>query len=484
MIIIRFIKSFFKTIWQLMMKFFRLHKKIYAPKNFFHYDNALALLSIFIFLLLLRNVNFEILNPLGDAFADVALNDVVFSGMDKNSEYREKVNGIQEYDTNIVLVNIGHLNRLQLGQLIGSVSRFEPKVIGLDILFDKDLDPNPIIQPGMSKDSSALISTLVLSDYLNACPNIVYGRQGYIPDSIEFDGYYDSLDYTTPYVMNGLNNRVPALVNLYQPPESREGMAVCRKFMPGAFIKKDSVYMDHFTSAMLKIYMPEKYDQLKKRGNILEYINYTGNIFPQELTYMMPQEVFKQKFPYPRFLAYDVNTFFEETDEDFLEELHRKIKGKIVILGYLNSELASKDKVHYDDFFTPLNPQYVGKATKDMYGAVVHANALAMMIHENYIDEMPNWLGELIGLIVTYIVFASYRPIYNDYKNWYDGLTKFLGIAMSIILLIIIGLVFDVWDYEINFSAFYFAIILLAGDWLEVYYGFIKTFAIRVKNNM
>lgn len=490
--ILRVFVSIGKTIWQLTKSFIKLHKKIYNPKNFFHIDNALSLLTIYIFLEFILVLNFEILNPVGEAFEDVALNDVIFSRMDKNSEYREVVDGVQEYDKDIVLINIGDFNRAQLGNLSWVIAQFEPKVAAYDALFAVDQDYRAYVPAGANADSIRLANTYHLSGAMGFFENVVYARQGYLPDSLEFaeEQHYDTLDYTTPIIMNGENNRVPALANLYQPASSRSGMAVCRQICPKALIEKDSVYMDHFTSAILKIYAPEKYERLMKRGNVLEYINYTGNIYPIEERFTMNPEDYEKRFPFQRFLAYDWSTFCDnngipkDIDSTFREELKRKIQGKIVMFGYMNERISSQDNVDLDNFFTPLNPQYVGKAEKDMYGVVIHANALSMMLNEKYIDVMPDWLGHIIGLIVTYIVFASFRPIYMDYKNWYDGLTKFLGIILSIVLLAIIGMVFVLWDYEINFPAFYFGCILLAGDWLEVYYGFLKNFVQRVRKNM
>ncbi len=503
MIIIRIFVAFFRTIGELFMKFVRLHKKIYDPRNLFHYDNVLALGSIYLFLQLLSTLNFEILNPVGDAFDDVAINDVVFSGMGKNAHLREVTDDDGDVkpltDTNIVLVNCGDLSRQEVGSLVWRLSFYKPKVVALDMLFGPDADP---AFQGAENQEAAMKSTLILSDALDLCENVVIGRRGLMKsDSTEFEGEYDILERGTPIVYS--EGRHQALVNLYV--DDPDGLAVCRKFQTGARILDDSIEMDHFTAKILKLYSPEHYKKFNERGNLWEYVNYTGNIYPPEaisnLTIQWRMEGWPQKrieeelqtmYPFRRFLAYDYSYFMYNSESYYqdtapsptIDYLKERLEGKIVIIGYLNKHISHLDRVDEDSYFTPLNPKYVGKAKKDMYGVVIHANILSMMLRNHYIDVMPDWLGHLIGLIVTYLVFASFRPIYNDYKNWYDGLTKFLGIILSIVLLAIIGIVFDYWDYEINFSAFYFGCILLAGDWLEVYYGFIKNFIKRVKNNM
>lgn len=157
-------------------------------------------------------------------------------------------------------------------------------------------------------------------------------------------------------------------------------------------------------------------------------------------------------------------------------------KGKAVIFGFLGKNIAEDQGE--DKFFTPLNNKYIGKANKDMYGVVVHANIISTILRGAYTNKMSVWLGNLIGLLITYLVFASFRPIYNDHKNWYDGLTKAMGIILSLIILFIIGILFAEFDYNVHFPAVYFGIILLAGDFLEIYYGLIKNVFIRIKKSL
>ena len=89
-----------------------------------------------------------------------------------------------------------------------------------------------------------------------------------------------------------------------------------------------------------------------------------------------------------------------------------------------------------------------------------------------------------MGIFMVYFTFALFRPIYSDYKVWYDGVTKALGIAISLIILFIIGIIFAHYNYEIQFGGIYFGCILLAGDFLEIYYGLLKNLAIKIQNKI
>ena len=150
------------------------------------------------------------------------------------------------------------------------------------------------------------------------------------------------------------------------------------------------------------------------------------------------------------------------------------------MFGYLGKTI-DVEETGEDLFYTPLNERYVGKTPQDMYGVVVHANIIAHLLRETYIDKTNETFMNIIGLLITYLVFAFYRPIYDDHKVWYDGLTKFLGIALSLIIIGFIGTVFDWFNYEIVFGAIWFGCILLAGDWLEIYYGLVKNLFSKVR---
>ena len=240
---------------------------------------------------------------------------------------------------------------------------------------------------------------------------------------------------------------------------------VCRDFFTRIDVKGEN--KTPFPVLIAQMHKPESVQKLLDRGNQIEKINYVGNI--DVVGY---EQLYKEKNNYTaladkkHFRAFEFSDVLEGRfePEDF--------KDKIVLLGYLGDEIyvhAAEDK-----FFTPLNEKQVGKTSRDMYGVVVHANIIHTIINENYVNKMPDWTKHLTGILVVFLVIASFRPIYNDYKVWYDGLTKILGIILTFLIIAIIGAVFDSFNYEIKFGAIYFGCILLAGDFLEVYYGLLK----------
>ena len=106
-----------------------------------------------------------------------------------------------------------------------------------------------------------------------------------------------------------------------------------------------------------------------------------------------------------------------------------------------------------------------------MCGVVIHANIISMILNERYINKIPVWLSQVIGILITYLTFAAFRPIYNDYKIWYDGGTKVMSFIIVLIIMFLIGYIFSELDYKLTFPGIYMGAILLAGDYMEIYYG-------------
>ena len=89
----------------------------------------------------------------------------------------------------------------------------------------------------------------------------------------------------------------------------------------------------------------------------------------------------------------------------------------------------------------------------------------------------------LLGIICVYLTFTAFRPIYNDYKVWYDGVTKLLALMFAVFILGVQGFFFWYFDFQLRFGAIYFGCILLSGDFLEIYYGLLKNIVHKLRKN-
>jgi CHASE2 domain-containing sensor protein len=449
---------------------------VFNLKNFFHYDNLGASALVVALLLGLGNLEFEALNPIGDAFSDVEITDVLFSHLGKNEGFRQNV---QDGDTtvitdsNIVIVNVGGLDktRRDIAFMINAINMGDPKIVALDVFFES-----------MKQDS---IGDLMLQEAFEMTENLVLTTEmlGYDHESNSFD----SLKITHPFFNQHANN---GYANMVTEDEAGRGQFnVCRKFHTRSLYKKDSSNYPSFPVRICELFDSNSVALLDKRNRVEEHVNFVGNITTWE-------EILPDSYKLDRmeewgkkhFMTYEhstvINTFFAQIGQplpypDYMPIDPEAFKDKIVLIGYVGNTLDID--TGEDKFFTPLNEKYVGKANKDMYGIVLHANIISTILRKNFINVLPNIWKHIIGIFLVYFTFALFRPIYSDYKVWYDGVTKALGISISLIILFIIGIIFARFNYEIQFGGLYFGCILLAGDFLEIYYGLIKNIGRKIK---
>ena len=397
----------------------------------------------------LGKVQIEFLNPISDAFSDVELTDIVYSQFDKNGNYRETINGQTELDSNITLINIGHLSRGEIADLVSIVNAYNPKVLGLDILFRA---PKDTTMDTYLADALLNVENLVL-----ACE-----AKNFNQESLEQKygiASFNYVEFSTPQISSTSKNY--GFVNIQTEGDASDlydEFAICRKFIPQARNERRDYTIRSFGVEIVNRYKPQALDKLYERNLVSEVINYVGNI---------------EYYPKAHFKTYD----FLEVFDGQIDPKH--IEGKLVLLGFMGETL--NQQTDEDRFFTPLNDKYIGKAHKDMYGVVLHANIISTILKGNYINEMSDGVGIFIGLLISFLVFAIYRPIYYDYKVWYDGVTKLIGIVVVFLVMTVIGFVFWKYDYEIKFHPVFLGIVLLAGDYLEIYYGLGKNIARKFK---
>lgn len=104
----------------------------------------------------------------------------------------------------------------------------------------------------------------------------------------------------------------------------------------------------------------------------------------------------KRKLKLPRHINYlgNIDAFVTMNfDQIVLLEDTGILKDKIVLLGYLGTPTGNMYDIE-DKHFTPLNKITAGKSNPDMFGVVIHANIINMLINHNYIFRVSNfWLG-------------------------------------------------------------------------------------------
>lgn len=434
---------------RLIKGFVRYQINAFKPSNLFHYHNFAATLLIFVFFFAIGKLadQFTLLDPLGDAFADVELTDIMFSRMGKNEQFRSETNedgeNIKIINKDIVLVNVGPVDRRGIAHMVNVVNQYEPKVIGLDIFFRKDKEPEqdfPLIAALSDVDNLVMVSE----------------GEGFDPEELSCESLSMSNPKFTQFAHTGC-----ATMNVISD------RTVIRRFTP-YFSIKDSLREEPFFAVKIcELYDSTSTIELKERGLKEERISFVGNIamYGYEAIYG-EQTNFVPLEKCEHFLTLD----FPDVLSGNIDP--EAIKGKIVLFGFMGNPIYTGEGE--DKFYTPLNEKYIGKADRDMFGVVVHANVMATILDKNYINEMPKWAMHVSGVFIVFLTLAVFRPLYNDHKIWYDGVSKLMGFSATFAILFIIGIIFEYTNYEIKFGSIYFACILLAGDWLEIYYGVIS----------
>ncbi len=396
---------------------------------------VLATLFIFSLIWSITNISqlgiFNAFDPIGDALEDVELTDVVFS----------RLRADPLVDTSIVVVNVGMLSRAEIGRQLEIINQYQPKVVGLDVFFS---------HPSMDS-----LGDTVLSQALQSTKNLVMVSKllqtASLASTHAGEYRYDSLERSLPQFRQFARE---AFANLDTDALEQDDYKTCRKFMPKVHIGQKQHLA--FAAEVAALYAPEKTEALLERDRKLEIINYRGNLV----------DLFGRNSKESR------NLFFVLDAEDVLREnfVPELIKDKIVLFGFMGRDLF--DTSWDDRFFTPLNVNYAGKTNPDMYGVVVHANIVSMILNEDYINEMGTVSQVIAAILLCFVNVVFFSMIYRRLPKWYDGLTKLVQLTELLGFSFLMVMFFHWFGFKMNLTIA-LAAIALAGDSLEVYYGVI-----------
>lgn len=352
-----------------------------------------------IWLLTFIPVNLGFFNPMKNALYDFDFNDIVFS----------KLSPDKSADTNIVIVNIGYLNRPQLAELITKIKSYKPKVVGLDILFREHKEP---IGDSLLANAIKLDGNTVIVNKLS----------GFNEEKQRYDTLTTSINKISNSAYSGFANF---------PSKAGSNLTTIRLFKPESKYKDSTI--DAFSTEIVKLFDKNSYNDLIKRDNDFETINYRGNV--------------------DKFFYIDGTTLDNLDNIDF-------IKNKIVLLGFLGNYPVKN--IFEDIFYTPLNENYAGKTYPDMYGVVIHANIISMILNRNYINELPAWIGFLLAMIVCYLNIVMLNFIKHTKADWLS-LISLTTKTVEFVLLLFINLeIFINFNLEISITLMLASIVLIS----------------------
>ena len=337
------------------------HTKRYTKhltKYLYERDTIFATIGVFVFLIILGMIplNFGAMNPMKMALQDFDFNDITYSNLEKGKGKDDK------FDRRIAIVNIGHLDREGIAYLIEKVNTMNPKVIGLDALFEGAREPE--------KDS-ILRSVLEKTNNLVGVSRILPKEDSFVVDANYFD---ESLKKRGSAILLG------------------EGIGTIRLYNPFETILGQKY--PHITTAIVKEFDSIKYEIIIKRNKETETINYTN-----------------RKDKYQIIEAEDLMNENVET---------KLITDKIVLIGYIATDVNDIE----DKKFTPMNDKVVGKSLPDMDGIVVQANIISMVLDGNYIKKTPKWVAWLIAILIGWLHMSLFIRYYLEDHIWFHLVAK------------------------------------------------------------
>lgn len=391
---------------------------------------------------------FDAFDSIGQALGDVELTDYVFQSLRDDPLP----------DTNIVVVNIGYLSRRDLAQQIAIISQFEPKVIGIDAFFHCGIRPRDTLNCPALKDT---LGNAMLGQVIKEAGNVVLVTkllQSSKLQATDIEDVYDSLVLSDPLYRDSAAAR--GFASLETGAAFQDDVKTCRSYNPSMVVNGTRELA--FSTQMAMMYDSVRTNKFLTRNNFSEVINYRGNIADEFHVTNYPQ----------MYYTLDVEDVFSG---NFLPGM---IKDKIVIFGFLGSKLG--DPTWSDKFYTPLNRKMAGKANPDMFGVVVHANIVSMIMNEDYVDKMEGWQIISMAIIICLLNVALFSLIHVKLPDWYDGITKLLQIIELLLFTVLMVMVFKWYSFKLEITIT-LAAIALVGDAYEIYVGVVKNLLNRLR---
>ena len=361
--------------------------------------------------------NFNFLDPIGQALGDMDITDMAFS------QFRDEEK--MTVDTNIVIVNIGLTDRSGIADIINNLNRFQPAVIGVDAFFrnPKDEWGDSLLRDALENtENLVLVSKVAFKEESREGVADAWAKTSEIFAGRDFD----TLETSHPMFMEGARTGYSNLII-----NQEVSFMTCREV---SFSEQCSGKTENsFAIELAKAKSPAKAQVALMRGNVSETINFRGNV--------------------EKFYSIDVDQAID-TAQDL-----SFIRNKVVLCGYMGPELGTHTLD--DNFFTPLNEHYVGRSYPDMYGVVIHANTVSMILNGSYIEVMPFWLSMVVGFSLLVVNVMMLTFMYRQFEAWYDLFAVTVQLGESLLILFLIVSVFANSNYKLALTPALFGVFLV-----------------------
>lgn len=399
------------------------------------FDNVMIVISTIVVVGLLFYIpkNFDFLSPVGKALSDVDLTDVVFS------QFRDDQR--REVDTSIVIVNIGQASRAEIAQILENINRHEPAAVGIDAFFrqPKEAESDSMLQAAMAATKNLVLVTKVAYKADLAEEDLGQFDESVVTDESDFDTLETSHPMFLQHATTGFANMII--------DQDAAFMTVREVSFAEQCAGKREV---SFPIRLAQIVDPQAAERALARGEPKEIISFHGNI--------------------ESFYHVDIDQALDPSTDLSV------VRGKVVLLGYCGPNFQTKSLE--DNFFTPLNPQYVGRSYPDMFGVVIHANTLAMIRNNDYIGSMSSTTSIVLGFVILVLNVMLFTFMYTKYEVWYDVIAVAVQLGESLLGVFLILYVFNHYNYKLALTPTLVGVALV-GTVHDLYQDSIKKIIVR-----
>ena len=362
----------------------------------------------------------NLLLPVQKMIQDFELTDIVFSKMRENNNY----------DNRITLVNIGFLDRAKIAEQIEIINQYNPKVVGIDAIFRGN--------QGSAADS-------LLAESLSKVKNLVLVSELY---RNKVSGTYDSIVTSHPMFLKNANTGFADI-----RCEVNDAFTTTRTCMADVHIK-DSIALS-FTTLLASFYDLKAANSYLERNNSSEIIN-----FQSAKDIMQDNELYSN-----RPVAIDGDQLLSgDFDGESL------IKGKIVILGFMGKDF--NDPIAIDKYFTPVNNNYIGKTYPDMFGVVIHANIVSMILKGTFINHLPEQWNLPISILIVFLNIWLLTFCYYRFHEYYDSISTLIIFSEILFLILLVLVSFEYNNFKFD-SLTAIIGIFFSGYALKLYQGIV-----------
>jgi CHASE2 domain-containing sensor protein len=109
------------------------------------------------------------------------------------------------------------------------------------------------------------------------------------------------------------------------------------------------------------------------------------------------------------------------------------VNNAIVLFGYMGVPTGNPKDIE-DKHFTPLNAKFAGKSIPDMYGVVIHANVIKMLMDADFIYRVPRWLVFIFAFVFCFVFSVAAILMYKKSAMLFHALLKIFELILSVVL--------------------------------------------------